>query len=152
MRRSDKEITDQAVLEEILKSSNVCRIAMFDKEYPYIVPMNYGYFNNAIYMHCAPEGKKLDLLKDNNRVSFEIEDSYELVKGDISCKWTSKFRSIVGFGKIEFITNPILKREALDILMEQHGKNDNYYKPKVLEWITILKLEIDSYTGKLSAK
>ncbi len=151
MRRKDKEITDKKDLEEIFFNSQVCRIAFFDNDYPYIVPMNYGYKDNTLYMHCAPEGRKIDLIKANNRVGFEIDDSYKLIKDpNISCKWTSEFRSIVGFGRLNFITDHNEKIEALDILMRHHGSMENFYKPKVVDFITVLKLEIDGFTGKKS--
>ena len=68
MRRKDRQITDKDIINEILLKSDIARIALFDNEYPYIIPMNYGYKDNALYFHCAPEGKKLDLIKRNNNV------------------------------------------------------------------------------------
>ena len=70
MRRKDKEITDEKVINEILEKAKVCRLALFDKDYPYIVPMNYGYKDNALFFHVAKEGKKIDLIKRNNNVRF----------------------------------------------------------------------------------
>lgn len=153
MRRDDKEIKDQEIINEIFKGSTVCRIAIFDDNYPYIVPMNYGYCDNTLYFHSAPEGKKFELLNKNPNVSFEIEDSYQLVKGEIPCKWTSRFRSLLGQGVVEFITDIDEKKKAFDVIMEQHGKTtENQYKPKVLEWIAMFKIDIKSVTGKVSTR
>jgi nitroimidazol reductase NimA-like FMN-containing flavoprotein (pyridoxamine 5'-phosphate oxidase superfamily) len=63
MRRQDKEITDPKKIEAVLKKAQVIHIAMLDGDRPYIVPLNFGYAENAIYFHCAREGKKIDLIK-----------------------------------------------------------------------------------------
>jgi len=150
VRRKNKEITDKAVLHEILRNSEVCRIAFFDDEYPYIVPMNYGYKDDCLFFHCAPEGRKLDLIRKNNNVGFEIEHSHEIIKDDLSCKWTTKYRSIIGVGEIEIITNKTGKREGLDCIMKQHGKTDNEYNNSALDFIVVLKLHIKNMSGKQS--
>ena len=104
--------------------------------------------SNSLYFHCALEGKKINLITKNNKVSFEIEQSHEIVKSDISCKWTTKYRSIIGFGSIDIITDFNQKKEGLNIIMQQHGKSDNKYTDKSIENVLILKLNIDSFTAK----
>lgn len=93
MRRKEKEITDQKLIEEILSKSEICRIAMIDEGEPYIVPLNYGYSNNAIYFHSDPAGKKIIILRRNHRVCFEIEYGVDIIKSEVSCKWNTKYRS-----------------------------------------------------------
>lgn len=150
MRRNDKKIEDEVLINQILSNSLVCRIGLFDEEYPYIVAMNYGYKENALYCHCAVEGKKIELIRKNNKVAFEIEAAYEIMKFDISCKWTTKYRSIMGTGSIEIIDDLDKKIEGLDIIMQQHGKMENSYNEKHLQNIFILKLYIASLSAKQS--
>ena len=150
MRRKDKEIKNKERINEILSNSLICRLAFTDKEYPYIVPLNFGYQSNVLYFHCALEGKKIDLINQNNKVSFEITNSYDIVKNDISCKWTTKFSSIIGYGKIEIIKDFKEKVKGLDIIMQQHGKKENSYSEKVVDKVNILKLKIESLTAKQS--
>jgi len=59
MRRKEREITDQQIIDKILSESIICRLALYDEEFPYIVPMDFGYADNALFFHCAREGKKL---------------------------------------------------------------------------------------------
>ncbi len=73
MRRKDKEITDKRGIEEILRKALVCRVAMCNGESPYCVPMNFCYMNGSLYLHSAKEGKKLEILRRNNRVCFEVD-------------------------------------------------------------------------------
>jgi uncharacterized protein len=151
MRRNDKEITDRQIIEEILSRSEICRIAMVDGNRPYIVPVNYGYSNGAIYIHGANQGKKIDLLKMNNRVCFEIEQKSEIVKSETSCGWTTRYRSLIGTGTIEFITDSEQKKKGLDIIMAQYGKTqNNQYNDLQVEIIVILKLNIEQITAKQS--
>jgi uncharacterized protein len=149
MRRKQNEITDKGIIEDILSKSEVCRIGMMDGDKPYIVPLNYGYFDNAFYIHSAPLGKKIDLLKLNNKVCFEIEYSAEIIKHEIPCDWGAKYRSVIGYGTIDFITDFEQKKTGLDIIMAHYGKkNDNAYQDKQVEFIVILKLNIEEITGK----
>jgi nitroimidazol reductase NimA-like FMN-containing flavoprotein (pyridoxamine 5'-phosphate oxidase superfamily) len=96
---------------------------MLDNDTPYILPFNYGYKDNGIYIHSAPEGGKIELLRKNNKVCFEIEQIAEIVKHDKPCKWETKYRSIVGYGEVEIITDYEQKKKGLDIIMSQYGED-----------------------------
>ena len=73
MRKADREITDNKELIEVIRKCDVCRVAFHDEPYPYIVPLSFGFSYEKeqliLYFHCANEGKKLELLKQNNHVS-----------------------------------------------------------------------------------
>ena len=131
MRRRNQEIVDPKIIEEILSKTKICRIGMIDEDVPYIVPLNYGYFDHTIYIHSASEGKKIDLLRTNNKVCFEIEYTTEIIKNDVSCEWSAKYRSLIGYGTVEIITDHEKKKHCLDIIMAHHGKTENnVYKEK----------------------
>ena len=72
MRRKDKEITDTAIIEEILSKATVCRLGLCEENQPYVVPLCFGYEDNALYFHCANHGKKLVILRKNNNVCFSF--------------------------------------------------------------------------------
>ncbi|MCL3780417.1 pyridoxamine 5'-phosphate oxidase family protein [Prolixibacteraceae bacterium JC049] len=150
MRRKEKEITQKEELIEILEKANVCRIGLMDEEYPYVVPVNYGYKDNALYFHSAVEGRKMDLIRKNNKVGFEIDVDTELMKHDISCKWSIRFRSIIGTGTIEILDDLEDKRMGLDVLMNHHGKMENKFPDGVLKKTAVLKLCIKEMSGKKS--
>ncbi len=151
MRRKDKEIRDKKIIERLLSASDICRIAMIDGNRPYIVPLNYGYDGKALYFHSASAGKKIEILKQNNRVCFEIENYNEIIRDEIPCEWTAKYRSLIGYGTIEFITGHEEKKKGLDIIMGHYGKKGvNSYKDNHIENIVILKLNIEEISGKQS--
>lgn len=151
MRRKEKEITIHTEIADILMSNTICRIALSDDDAPYIVPMNYGYRDNTLYLHSAREGRKIDIIRKNNRVCFEISDSIEPVKSEIACKFSTRYRSVIGFGEIFHIDGKKEKNAALQIIMEQHtGSRDWDFDPAMLEKIAVLEIRISSLTGKKS--
>ncbi len=68
MRRGDKEIKDMKEIEEIIREAKVCRLAFSVDNMPYIVPLSFGYEKGIFYFHSALVGKKIDMVKKNDRV------------------------------------------------------------------------------------
>ncbi len=152
MRKASQEITDRSILEDILSQSKLCRLAMIDNGVPYLLPFNYGYDNNIIYIHSAPIGKKIKLLKENPYVCFEIEQKADIAKNEIACKWATTYRSIVGYGNIEIVNDFAQKQRALEIIMAHNGAPDLIaFQEKQVNAVVILKLPIDKLTGKQSS-
>jgi len=151
MRRSDKEIADKAEIESILLKCNICRLGLLKNGKPHIIPVNYGYSENALYIHSSDKGEKIELIRSNNNVCFEIEYMPELVKAEIACDWTTRFKSIIGAGKIDIINDEKGKIKGLDILMKSNGYDkEATYKAGLLARMVILKLKIESLTAKKS--
>jgi len=151
MRKANQEITDKSILEEILSNSKICRLGMIDNGLPYVLPFNFGFHENCIYIHSAPVGKKIDLMKENPVVCFEIEQQTDIVEDEIACKWSTLYRSVVGYGNVEIITDFEEKNRGLEIIMTQHGyKGKMEFEPKEVEFVVLLKLSISSMTGKQS--
>lgn len=151
MRKINQEITDKVIIEDILSQSKICRIAMVDNGIPYILPFNYGYQNNCIYIHSASSGKKIDVLLNNPQVCFELEYQADVVKSEKACKWATVYRSIVGYGKVEIITDFQKKQKGLEIIMAHNGAPELIdFEAKQVESIIILKLSIEKLTAKQS--
>ena len=92
---------------------------------------------------------KLDILKGNNKVCFEMETDCEVIRGETPCEWGVKGRSVVGFGKASLVDDPESKKEALDIIMQHYGAKRPFdYKEKGFEKAVVIKVEIDRMTGK----
>jgi nitroimidazol reductase NimA-like FMN-containing flavoprotein (pyridoxamine 5'-phosphate oxidase superfamily) len=79
MRIKDKEVTDIRIIEQIIMNNSICRIGLCNNNQPYVVPMNFGYKNNCLYIHSTKQGKKIDILKDNPNICFEVEEDKEFV-------------------------------------------------------------------------
>jgi nitroimidazol reductase NimA-like FMN-containing flavoprotein (pyridoxamine 5'-phosphate oxidase superfamily) len=154
MRRNERETSDIQKIEEIILKADVCRIAIANGNLPYIVTMNFGYSDGdhrCLYFHCAKEGKKLDMIRENNFVCFEMDTDHQLYIGVKGCEWGMKYSSVVGYGNISIVTEKESKETGLNCIMTHYGGEGDYiYDEKVLERTTILKLDIKEITGKKS--
>jgi hypothetical protein len=150
MRRKDKEITEQNELEEIIKRAHVCRLAVSYEAMAYIIPMSFGYVERVLYFHSAPEGLKLSILRENPKVSFELEIDTQVVPGKRGCDWTMRYQSVIGFGEVEFIEEPEGKREAMRIIMQHYTDEVGPIEDSALSMVTLFKLNVSTMTGKKS--
>ena len=108
MRRHDREITDSREILSIVNECKVIRLAMLDEQgLPYIIPLNFGYrFADGVftfYCHSAREGRKLELLRRDPRVSFEMDCRGELQSADHACGYGYYYASVIGSGTAELI-------------------------------------------------
>jgi uncharacterized protein len=150
MRRKDKEISDWSEIEAIIKNSNVCRLAMVDGDRPYLVPLCFGYQDNALYFHGASEGRKIDLLRENPNVCFELDLITEIVEAESACKWSIKYQSVVGFGRAFLLESADEKIKGLNIIMSQYSGRTFQFPEEKLRATAVFKVEIASMTGKQS--
>ena len=151
MRRSDREITDFDEIVEIIKKCDVCRLALHDEEYPYILPLNFGMRIEdgkiVLYFHGANEGKKYALIEKNNKVSFEMDCGHRLVMDDERMSCTMEYESVIGQGIIEKVSDE-QKYDALMVLMRQYHQEDFPFNQNIMPQTTALKLTVNSYTAK----
>ena len=151
MRRTDKEIADRRQMDEIIRGSLVCRVAVAKDNAPYVVPVSFGYDGAAIYLHTAPEGKKIGYFEANPQVCFEFERDVELRRDPQSaCKWTFIFESVIGYGTISELVEPAQKEHALNEIMRQYSGKAWPFESASVARVRVWKIAITSMTGKLS--
>jgi nitroimidazol reductase NimA-like FMN-containing flavoprotein (pyridoxamine 5'-phosphate oxidase superfamily) len=157
MRRSDKEIKDPELIQEILNQSEVCRIALCNDGKPYIVPMNFSYQEQTLYLHSATQGRKIDILRKNNNLCFQVDIETGLVTSKIPCNWGMRYLSVIGSGKAHFLHELADKKEALDLIMNKyspgtssHPEKTFQYSDEALNSVIVIKVEIEEITGKKS--
>ena len=151
MRRSDKEIKSTEEIEAIIKKADICRLALSVNDMPYIVPLNFGYKDKILYFHSALSGKKIEMLRKNNRVCFEIDIDTEIVVGKDACNYTMKYKSVTGCGKAYLVNDAEKKKKAFDIIMKHYTKRlDFTYPQDILKKVIIIKLQIEKMVGKKS--
>jgi nitroimidazol reductase NimA-like FMN-containing flavoprotein (pyridoxamine 5'-phosphate oxidase superfamily) len=154
MRRKDKEITDINDKISIIKKCKVCRLGLSEDNKPYIVPLNYGYdFKEntlTLFFHSANEGKKIDIIRQNNNACFEIDCDTKLIDAEKACSYSYEFKSVTGFGKIIFLETASEKKYGLNRIMEnQTGKEEAYNFPEeMLKKVTVYKMVVEEFTGK----
>jgi len=150
LRRKEKEIVDKGEIESVIRKSVVCRLGLADNGTPYIVPLCFGYKDGCLYFHSAKEGRKIEMLKQNNRVCFEFEGDVKIQAGKAACDWGMKFRSVIGYGRASLIEDSDAKRQALDVIMAQYADGPFEYSEKAFGKTLVIKVEIESMTGKKS--
>ena len=116
MRRK-KQVLPMEESKEILKKGKTAVLAVSgDNDYPYTVPVNYVYYNDKIYFHCAKTGHKLDSIKRNSKVSLCV-----IAKDDIlQSKYTTVYKSVIVFGKARLLEDEEKMREALTVFAEKY--------------------------------
>jgi hypothetical protein len=149
MRHSEKEIKDPKEIDIIMQAAPVCRIALAAGDRPYIVPVNFAVSNRHLYFHCAKSGKKIDMLRENAAVCFEVDIPGELVMNDTACKWSMKYKSVIGFGRAYFIEGADEKKKALGILMKKYAGRDSFpYADDALDKVCVIGVSIENISGK----
>jgi nitroimidazol reductase NimA-like FMN-containing flavoprotein (pyridoxamine 5'-phosphate oxidase superfamily) len=152
MRRKDKEIVNYREIEEIMRQAIICRISLVDGNYPYIISVNFVVKNKYLYFHSVTEGKKIEILRKNNNVCFEMDINTEIVKGKSPCVWGMKYLSVIGFGRAYFIDNSEEKKKILNLLMEKYaGEGDYVYQEEALQKVIVIGVIIEKITGKKSS-
>jgi uncharacterized protein len=148
MRRNDREIKDRQEIDGIIKRCRVCRLAMCDNGQPYIIPLNFGYDGRFLYFHAAPEGRKIDIIKRNNRVGFEFDILHDIITSERDCDWGAKYESIIGSGTAEIVDDLEAKKEALEWIMCQYGSGIWDFPRDILKKTLILRVSILEISGK----
>ncbi len=153
MRRKEKEITEKAVIEEVLMENDVGRLATAIGDEPYVVPLNYVYYDGKVVFHSHKDGTKMANIAENPKVCFEV-DSGEIVKGDKPCDFTWKYRSVIVKGKARILMDPEKKLKALQRLSDKYspGKGEMLTADEIAKNPQLVLVEIvpDEMTGKKS--
>jgi nitroimidazol reductase NimA-like FMN-containing flavoprotein (pyridoxamine 5'-phosphate oxidase superfamily) len=151
MRRKDKEIKEPEEIVEILRRAPVCRLGLCRDDVPYVVPLNFGYRDGCLFLHCAKEGRKMDMIRTNPRVCFEMDTDVEVIRAEQPCDWGMKFASVIGFGTASVLEDPEEKKNGLDAIMEHYGsKPEHPYPESYLKHTAVIRIEVEEMTGKRS--
>jgi nitroimidazol reductase NimA-like FMN-containing flavoprotein (pyridoxamine 5'-phosphate oxidase superfamily) len=152
MRRTEREMTDPGQLRGVLQGCKYVSLALCRENEPYIVTMNYGYdeAENALYLHCAQEGLKLEFIAQNPAVcGTAIED-----RGYLHGECAHAFRSVVFWGELHAVEELEEKKHAMQVMLD-HLENDpdrvreeQLKTDKAYERVVILRLDMHEITGK----
>lgn len=155
MRRASRQVTDLQEINAMLRSCDVCHIALNTAEgYPYVVPLNYGYELTqsgalTLYFHSAIQGRKLELLGENNAAGFAINGSHQLVVADAPCDYTYAYESIIGIGRLQQLDSESEKQHALSVFMRNFSHDGALeFPPDKLRATAVLRLDVEEYTAK----
>jgi len=152
------EIKSKEKIKEFLDKEHIGRIATIDQNgYPQVIPMNFVFLNDAIYMHSHTKGEKLENVTRNDKVGFEVDREIEFLPSyfedpkDASLADTL-YISVVIKGKGKIVNDRQEKTNALNGLMKKY-QPEGRYEPissdmHVLDEVAIIKVMPDSMRGK----
>jgi hypothetical protein len=149
MRKKEREIKDRNLIDDIIRRCQVCRLAMCYDGQPYIVPLNFGYDGHFLYFHAALEGRKIDIIKNNNRVGFEFDILNEIVRAEKACDWGAQYESVIGSGTAEIVDDVETKKIALEWIMRQYGSVLKDFSDEILKKTLVLRVRILEISGKV---
>ena len=153
MRRKDREVTDSRQIENIIEKAKVVHIGMIDDGVPYVVPMQYGYvFTDRVltlYLHSAKEGRKIDCIKKNPNVFIELETDIALISGgDIPCKYSSAYASVMGDGTAEIVEDAKEKVFGLESIMKTQTGKAFTVSERMAAAVSVIKISVPRVTAK----
>ena len=153
MRRADREITDPNEIEAILKKARFLHLGLMDGDTPYVVPLHYGYRYEdgklTLFMHGAPEGKKLDLIRADPHAFVEIDtDETPISGGDVPCKYGAAFASVMAAGTARILTDPQEKIEGLEILMLTQTGRAFSFTEQMAASVQMIRFDADTLSAK----
>lgn len=152
MRRKDREITDFDTIVRMIDECQILRLGLADGDFPYIVPVNFGFTVNgqkvSFYIHGAMAGRKYELLTRNSRCSFEMDVPLELDCVAERKEATMRYRSVMGKASVQFLEGEE-KRQAMDLIMARFAQTRDFeYSKAPLPRTAVVKLTVLEMTAK----
>ena len=152
MTRRERQVTDPHWIKAILDKAKVVHLGLAVDNEPYVVPMNYGYtYENeklVLFLHSAHRGKKLDMLRANPKVFFEIDCDQESFEGVKPCQYGMVYSSVMGRGVASFVTDVEEKKQAMMALMKTQTGKDFEFNERLVSIVAVIRIDVEEYTAK----
>ena len=152
MTKREYKITDEAQIRNILDSAKVLRLGIAVDNEPYIIPLNYGYtLENGelkLYLHSAVQGNKLDLLRKNPNVCFELDCDLIPFEGRVACQYGLSYSAVSGRGRAVLIEDVEEKMEGMSILMKTQTGRDFEFNERLVSIVAVIRLDVTEFTAK----
>ena len=152
MTKRERQVTDEKQIMAILDAGKVMHLGLAVDNEPYVVPMNYGYTHEdgklVMYLHSAVRGKKLDMIRANPRVFFEIETDVVPFEGVMPCQYGMVYSSVMGRGTARIVEDVEEKKKAMSILMKTQTGKDFTFEDRLVSIVAVIRIDVAEYTAK----
>ena len=152
MTKRERQITDLNQITNILDTAKVLHLGLAVDNMPYVVPMNYGYTMEdgklTMYLHSAVRGKKLDMIRANPRVFFELDCDLTPFEGDKPCQYGLAYSSVMGRGKATIVEDVQEKMDAMTVLMKTQTGKDFSFDERLVSIVAVIRIDVEEYTAK----
>ena len=152
MTKRELQITDEAQIRAILDTAKVLHLGLCVDNEPYVVPMNYGYTMEngklVLYLHSALRGKKLDMMRANPRVFFEMDCDWVPFEGEKPCQYGLAYSSVMGRGTATIVEDVSEKMKAMSALMKTQTQKDFEFNDRLVSIVAVIRIDVAEYTAK----
>ena len=152
MTKRERQITDEAQIRAILDTARVLHLGLAVNNEPYVVPMNYGYCHEdgklVVYLHSATRGKKLDMIRANPNVFFEMDCDLLPFEGKLPCQYGLAYSSVMGRGTARIVEDVEEKKRAMSILMKTQTGKDFTFEDRLVSIVAVIRIDVSEYTAK----
>ena len=152
MTKRELQITDPDQIRDILDKAKVLHLGLAVDNEPYVVPMNYGYTMEdgrlVIYLHSAVQGKKLEMIRANPRVFFEIDCDQIPFVGKLPCQYGLSYSSLMGRGTARIVEDVEEKKQAMTMLMKTQTGKDFTFEDRLVSIVAVIRIDVAEYTAK----
>ena len=141
-------------MELLLERMPVGRLAVTTEEGPYIVAVNYLFFEGSIYFHSGLTGRKMEAMRTDSRVCFVVDEIGPQVLWEQGCGISQIYKSVICFGKVEFVEDPLEKRGILGKLVRKYVPSSYPFSPMTdqnVKKTAVVRIVIESMSGKENA-
>ncbi len=140
------------MLDNVINKAELCRLALVDGTKPYIIPLSFGYDGTNIYLHSASNGKKVDILSQNNQVCLEFEADIQLQKSAQVCNWGVRYLTVIGHGTAELLSEMSEKNYGLAQIVRHYDPSitNHQFAEEELATVLVYKISLDELVGKIS--
>ena len=146
MRREDHRMPSDEC-DALLRRAEIMRLGLIEDGEPYVVPVNFGYDGERIYVHGPREGRRISAVSEGAQVCFEVDEG-GIAPADRPCGYTSRFRSVIGYGTARLLADDAEKLHGLDVIMRHYGSSGEGIPPEKCAITSVLELTIESIDGK----
>jgi len=152
MTKRERQITDIHQIADILDRAKVLHLGLAVDNEPYVVPMNYGYTMEdgkvTLYLHSALRGKKLDMIRSNPKVFFEMDCDLAPFESKKPCQYGLVYSSVMGRGVAQIVEDVEEKKKAMSILMKTQTGKDFSFDEKLVSIVAVVRIDVSEYTAK----
>ena len=152
MTKREFRITDENQIRQILDTAKVLHLGLAVNNEPYVVPMNYGYAMEegklVLYLHSAVQGKKLDMMRENPRVFFELDCDLAPFEGEKPCQYGLVYSSVMGRGTASIVEDTAEKIKAMALLMKTQTQKDFEFNDRLVSIVAVIRIDVEEYTAK----
>ena len=150
--KREREVTDMEEILSILDKAKVLHLGLVDGDEPYVVPMNYGYTMDngkmTVYLHGALKGRKLDVMRVNPKVFFEMDCDIVPFEGKTACNYGITYASVMGRGKAVIVEDTEEKIKGLQVLMKTQTGRDFDITDKMANIVSVIRIDVSDFTAK----